>query len=325
MWEQRSAAMLEAAGAPLEEPSARVDPVAGGRHRPPPRRRPGRRPLVPGQRRVHRARLRNPLCGRSMAAREAAHRRDTLLPFIERALHQRRAARRRPRRVRGRARRRPRRHHRPVPHRPDDDAVRRRRRDTVPRRRARLHRSEPTHERPRVSIVVGAGLAGLVATHELVKAGKRVLVVDQENRNNLGGQAFWSLGGLFFVDSPEQRRIGIKDSYELALQDWMGSAGVRPRARGPLAAPVGRGVRRASPPTEKREYLHDLGLRVDPDRRLGRARRRHARSGHGNSVPRFHLTWGTGPEVVRVFLEPVLARRGAGPGRRSRSATRSTS
>ena len=74
-------------------------------------------------------------------------------------------------------------------------------------------------------IVVGAGLAGLVATHELVKAGRRVLVLDQENRNNLGGQAFWSLGGLFLVDSPEQRRLGIKDSYELALQDWLGSAG----------------------------------------------------------------------------------------------------
>src|ERR1043165_8106084 len=73
-------------------------------------------------------------------------------------------------------------------------------------------------------IVVGAGLAGLVATHELALAGRRVLVLGQENRNNLGGQAFWSLGGLFFVDSPEQRRMGIKDSRELALQDWMGSA-----------------------------------------------------------------------------------------------------
>ena len=74
-------------------------------------------------------------------------------------------------------------------------------------------------------LIVGAGLAGLVAAHELVKAGRRVLIVEQENRNNLGGQAFWSLAGLFFVDSPEQRRMGIKDSYELALQDWMGSAG----------------------------------------------------------------------------------------------------
>ena len=74
------------------------------------------------------------------------------------------------------------------------------------------------------AIVVGAGIAGLVATYELVQAGKSVLVLDQENRNNLGGQAFWSLGGLLFVDSPEQRRMGIKDSPELALQDWLGSA-----------------------------------------------------------------------------------------------------
>jgi hypothetical protein len=74
------------------------------------------------------------------------------------------------------------------------------------------------------AIVVGHGLAGLVATYELAKAGRHVLVLDQENRNNLGGQAFWSLGGLFFVDSPEQRRLGINDSLALALQDWMGSA-----------------------------------------------------------------------------------------------------
>src|SRR6476661_3466728 len=79
-------------------------------------------------------------------------------------------------------------------------------------------------EQPDV-IVVGAGLAGLVATHELVKAGRSVLVLDQENRNNLGGQAFWSLGGLFLVDSPEQRRLGIKDSLDLARADWFGNAG----------------------------------------------------------------------------------------------------
>src|SRR5438874_10862179 len=74
-------------------------------------------------------------------------------------------------------------------------------------------------------IVVGAGLAGLVATYELAQAGKRVLVLDQENRNNLGGQAFCSLGVLLLVDSPEQRRMGIKDSYELARRDCLGSAG----------------------------------------------------------------------------------------------------
>src|SRR6476469_4847636 len=154
------------------------------------------------------------------------------------------------------------------------------------------------------AIVVGAGLAGLVATHELVKAGRSVLVVDQENRNNLGGQAFWSLAGLFFVDSPEQRRMGIKDSYELALQDWMGSAGFdRDREdhwpRQWAEAYVNFATH------EKRTYLRDLGLRVLPI--VGWAERGDGNPlGHGNSVPRFHLTWGTGPELVRVFLDPVL-------------------
>ena len=153
-------------------------------------------------------------------------------------------------------------------------------------------------------IVVGAGLAGLVATYELSRAGKRVLVLDQENRNNLGGQAFWSLGGLFMVNTPEQRRMGIKDSYELALGDWLASAGFdRDREDHWPRRWAQAYVRFAA--TEKRGYLHDLGLRITPV--VGWAERGGGRAdGHGNTVPRFHLTWGTGPEVVRVFAEPVL-------------------
>ncbi|GAA1990202.1 FAD-binding dehydrogenase [Amycolatopsis minnesotensis] len=153
-------------------------------------------------------------------------------------------------------------------------------------------------------IVVGAGLAGLVATHELVKAGRKVLVVEQENRANLGGQAFWSLGGLLFVDSPEQRRLGIKDSYELALHDWLSSAGFDRDDEDHWARQWAEAYVRFAA-GEKRRYLHDLGLRVTP--MVGWAERGGgAADGHGNSVPRFHLTWGTGPEVVRVFAEPVL-------------------
>lgn len=157
-------------------------------------------------------------------------------------------------------------------------------------------------------IVVGHGLAGLVATHELALAGKRVLVLDQENRANLGGQAFWSLGGLFFVDSPEQRRMGIKDSRELALADWMGSAQFD-RLDGEGAEDTwGRRWAEAYvdfAATEKRDYLRALGLKSLTF--VGWAERGDgSASGHGNSVPRFHLTWGTGPEVVRVFAEPVL-------------------
>ncbi len=160
-----------------------------------------------------------------------------------------------------------------------------------------------THQ-PEV-IVVGAGLAGLVATHELAKAGKRVLVLEQENRANLGGQAFWSLGGLFFVDSPEQRRMGIKDSRELALQDWFGSA-----AYDRLDDEDVWGRRWAEAYVDwaaggKRQYLRDLGHRVVP--LVGWAERGDgSATGHGNSVPRFHLTWGTGPGVVETFERPVL-------------------
>lgn len=154
-------------------------------------------------------------------------------------------------------------------------------------------------------IVVGAGLAGLVATYELTRAGKRVVVVDQENAANLGGQAFWSLGGLFLVGSPEQRRMGVRDSYDLAMQDWLGSAGFdreredhwgRQWAQAYVQFAAG----------EKRPYLHDLGLRLMPT--VGWAERgRGTALDHGNSVPRFHIAWGTGPEVVRIFAEPVLA------------------
>ncbi|HET7682877.1 MAG TPA: FAD-binding dehydrogenase [Marmoricola sp.] len=164
-------------------------------------------------------------------------------------------------------------------------------------------------------IVVGAGLAGLVATHELVKAGKKVLVLDQENAANRGGQAFWSLGGLFFVDSPEQRRMGIKDSRELAMQDWLGSAAFDRLGPGTSGEDTwGRRWAEAYvdfAAGEKRAYLRDLGMRWLPF--VGWAERGSgSATGHGNSVPRFHLTWGTGPEVVRCFLEPVEAAEAAG-------------
>lgn len=154
------------------------------------------------------------------------------------------------------------------------------------------------------AVVVGAGLAGLVATYELTKAGRRVVIVDQENRNNLGGQAFWSLGGLFMVDTPEQRRLGITDSAELALQDWMGSAGFDRDDEDYWPRQWARAYVEFAA-TEKRQYLHNLGLRITPI--VGWAERGGGfADGHGNSVPRFHLTWGTGPEVVRIFAEPVL-------------------
>lgn len=153
-------------------------------------------------------------------------------------------------------------------------------------------------------IVVGGGLAGLVATAELADRGKRVLLVDQEGEQNLGGQAFWSLGGLFFVDSPEQRRLGIRDSHALAMQDWLGSAGFdRPEDHWPrqwAEAYVDFAA------TEKRAWLHAQGMRWFPI--VGWAERGSGlATGHGNSVPRFHVTWGTGPGAMAPFERRVRA------------------
>jgi uncharacterized protein len=148
-------------------------------------------------------------------------------------------------------------------------------------------------------IIVGSGVAGLVAAAELADAGKRVIILDQEPEQSLGGQAFWSLGGLFLVDTPEQRRLGVKDSYDLALGDWMGTAGFdreedfwpRQWAEAFVAFAAG----------EARPWLYQQGLRWFPI--VGWAERGgYGAVAHGNSVPRFHITWGTGPGVLEPFV-----------------------
>lgn len=153
-------------------------------------------------------------------------------------------------------------------------------------------------------IVIGAGLAGLVATAELVDAGRKVILLDQEPGQSIGGQAHWSFGGLFFVDSPEQRRMRIKDSRELALQDWRGTAGFDreedawPRRWAEAYVDFAAG--------EKRPWLHAQGVRFFPV--VGWAERGgYDANGHGNSVPRFHITWGTGPGLVEPFERRVRA------------------
>jgi predicted oxidoreductase len=158
-------------------------------------------------------------------------------------------------------------------------------------------------------IVVGAGLAGLVAASELAQAGRRVTIVEQEPEQSLGGQAWWSFGGLFLVNSPEQRRLGIRDSYELALQDWLGSAGFdrqedywpRKWAEAYVAFAAG----------EKRGWLYEMGVRFFPV--VGWAERGgYGAIGPGNSVPRFHITWGTGPGIVEPFARKVKEATSAG-------------
>jgi predicted oxidoreductase len=161
-------------------------------------------------------------------------------------------------------------------------------------------------------IVVGGGLAGLVAACEVVDAGKRVILVDQEPEQSLGGQAFWSFGGLMFVNSPEQRRMRIRDSHDLALQDWMGTAGFDraedhwPRKWAEAYVDFTAG--------EKRPWLHGLGVRWFPI--VGWAERGgYLATEHGNSVPRFHVTWGTGPALIEPFVKRL--REAAKTGRAS--------
>ncbi|WP_030752958.1 FAD-binding dehydrogenase [Streptomyces sp. NRRL F-5135] len=151
-------------------------------------------------------------------------------------------------------------------------------------------------------IVIGAGLAGLVATAELVDAGRSVILLDQEPEQSIGGQAHWSFGGLFLVDSPEQRRLRIKDSHELALQDWLGTAGFdRPEDHWPRRWAEAYVDFAAG---EKRSWLRRRGVRFFPV--VGWAERGgYDARGHGNSVPRFHITWGTGPGVVAPFERRV--------------------
>lgn len=158
-------------------------------------------------------------------------------------------------------------------------------------------------------IIVGAGLAGLVAATELVDRGKRVLLLDQEGEQNLGGQAFWSFGGLFLVDSPDQRRMGIHDSYDLALEDWLGTAAFdRPEDHWPRQWALAYLAFAAG---EKRAWLAAQGLRWFPV--VGWAERGgYGAIGHGNSVPRFHVTWGTGPGVLEPFVRRAREAEQAG-------------
>ncbi|UOQ57912.1 FAD-binding dehydrogenase [Leucobacter allii] len=167
-------------------------------------------------------------------------------------------------------------------------------------------------------IIVGAGLAGLVAARETVRAGLRTILVDQEGPQDLGGQAWWSFGGLFLVDSPEQRRLGVRDSPELAWQDWRGSAGwdrLAPEADGAPGADAwaerwGRAYVDFAA-GEKRSWLRESGIELTPV--VGWAERGDLTAGgHGNSVPRFHIPWGTGTGVVGPFADAAAEAVAAG-------------
>ncbi|CAM3806321.1 putative fumarate reductase/succinate dehydrogenase [Isoptericola cucumis] len=177
-------------------------------------------------------------------------------------------------------------------------------------------------------VVIGAGLSGLVTATELTAAGRRVVLLDQEPEASFGGQAWWSFGGLFLVGSPEQRAMGVHDSPELAWSDWQDSAQFSPgaeRGEGPDRhgyAWAHRFVEFAA--GDMRSWLHARGVRWFPlvqwaerggytvGRRSGGGRPEGDGTQHGNSVPRFHVTWGTGPAILRPFVAAARAAQDAG-------------
>lgn len=160
-------------------------------------------------------------------------------------------------------------------------------------------------------IIIGAGLAGLVTATELINRGKTVLLLDQEGEQSLGGQAFWSFGGVFLVDSPEQKRLGVKDSFELAWKDWRHTAGFD-RVEDEDSWAVQWAHAYVEFATHKKyTYLKEKGVRFFPV--VGWAERgAMLPGGYGNSVPRFHITWGTGPGLVEPFKKSVLEARNRG-------------
>ncbi|MFW6198866.1 MAG: FAD-dependent oxidoreductase, partial [Acidobacteriota bacterium] len=147
-------------------------------------------------------------------------------------------------------------------------------------------------------IVVGAGLAGLATALELLDGGRRVAVLDRCGEAGFGGLARQSFGGIFIVGSREQRRTGIRDSVELALRDWLAYGEIGEEETWPRrwAEAYVAGCRE-----QVYDWLRELGVRFFPvvhwvERGL------HA---PGNSVPRFHMVWGTGERLVELLRRRV--------------------
>ena len=154
-------------------------------------------------------------------------------------------------------------------------------------------------------VVIGGGLAGMVTALELLDNGKRVLMLDAATRERFGGLALWSFGGMFFVDSPEQRKGGIKDSVDLAMRDWVRYGELDPSDVWPYRwaeAYVNRCTE------EVRGWLAERDVSIF--RAVGWTERGYFVP--GNSVPRFHIVWGTGEGIVLPLIERLGAHEKAG-------------
>jgi hypothetical protein len=149
-------------------------------------------------------------------------------------------------------------------------------------------------------VIVGAGIAGIVCALELLEQGRRVLLLDRDQADKLGGLARESFGGMFAVDTPEQRRVGIRDTVEQALADWQAFAQFDAHALWPQAwarAYVGHCT------AEMYWWLRGKGIKYFPipnwvERGLFTP---------GNSYPRFHMVWGTGEKLTTTLIGHLQA------------------
>jgi predicted oxidoreductase len=146
--------------------------------------------------------------------------------------------------------------------------------------------------------IVGGGLAGIVTAYELLASGLQVLIIDKDQRKNFGGLAKQSFGGVHMIDTPHQRRLKIKDSPELAWQDWQRVADYEASDEWPRR--WGRFYCENS-----REYIFEFlsSKQVKFLPLVNWAER--GIYGPGNTVPRWHITWGTGYEIIERLLQAL--------------------
>lgn len=154
-------------------------------------------------------------------------------------------------------------------------------------------------------LIIGGGIAGIATALDLLDGGKSVLMVDRDRESALGGLARESFGGMFFVDSPEQRRQGIRDSTALALRDWCSFAEFGAEDRWPRAWAEAY-VQRCTEDVYR--WVRGFGVRFLPV--VNWVERGEFRP--GNSVPRFHVAWGTGKGVAEALIAALRGHRNAG-------------
>ncbi len=149
-------------------------------------------------------------------------------------------------------------------------------------------------------LIIGAGIAGLVAAHECLEHGRSVTLVERHDETRVGGLARWAFGGMALVGTPLQKRLGVRDTPELALSDWHSFAEFADSDVWPMRwaeAYVEQSAERVF------HWLRDKGLRFMPA--VNWVERGDFVP--GNSVPRYHILWGTGLGLVERFVELLAA------------------